>query len=110
MQHGKTRIIITLTSLLMAGAALAQETPPANPGDMTPEQRDAMREQRREAYENMTDEERQAAREKRRENKQARSAERRDRWESMSDEERQAARERRNEHRQAQGGHPRPKN
>ena len=55
MQHGKTKIIITLTSLLMAAGALAQEAPPANPGDMTPEQREAMHEQRREAYENMTD-------------------------------------------------------
>ena len=55
MQHGKTKIIVILTSMLLAGAAFAQEAPPANPGDMTPEQREAMREQRREAYENMTD-------------------------------------------------------
>jgi hypothetical protein len=49
MQHGKTKIIVTLTSLLLAGAVLAQDAPPANPRDMTPEQREAMREQRREA-------------------------------------------------------------
>jgi len=58
-------------------------------GDMTDEERHALREERRAQRENMSEEERQAARE-----------ERRAKWESMSDEERQAAREQRAAHKQ----------
>lgn len=116
MRHGKTGIIITLTSLLLAGAALAQEAPPGNPRDMTPEQREAARAEHRERWENMTDEERQAARENRQEKKKARREERRERWDNMSDEERQAVREkrqakgdeRRHDRHHRQGGERRP--
>jgi len=84
MQYGKTGIIITLTSLLMAGSALAQDAAPENRRDMTPEQREAARAEHRERWENMSDEERTAAREKHRDAKKARRVEHRERWENMS--------------------------
>ncbi len=100
MQFAKTRQILTLASLLAAGAAVGQDAPPGNPREMTPEERQAALETRREAFENMTEEERAAALEERGQLGQERRNAARERFENMSEEERQAMRERR----QQEGG------
>ena len=71
--------------------------PDVNPDNMSAEEREAFRAERRAKWEGMPEEQRESARAKRGEMREKHRAQKRARWESMSEEEREAARAKRSE-------------
>lgn len=110
----RNRILALLVaSALVSAGALAQEAPlPPAPGtrwaemqNMTPEQRQAAREQAQQRWEAMTEEERAAAIGQRHQASEERRAAAREHWEAMTPEQREAAMVKREEHRAKRAEH-----
>ena len=95
MQKRPITLILAIAAAAAFGTASAQDTPPADPGPMTQEQRNAIREAHRAQWEAMSEEERAIFREERRAMMVERRKAAKERWEAMSEEERAAFREER---------------
>ena len=93
--------LLLACAVLVGGNALADDATATDPRQMTEEEREALRAERRAEWEAMSDEERAAAIEQRKARRDAHRAEARQRWENMSDEERAAHRERMQKRRDA---------